>query len=50
MSWFSWALVLSLVGKVYLQTTTRRTQGGELVGYLALAHNEGNERGVPSRR
>jgi DDE family transposase len=32
---------------VYLRTTTRRTKGGELVRYLALAHNERNERGVP---
>jgi transposase len=32
---------------VYLRTTTRRTKGGETVRYLALAHNERNERGVP---
>jgi transposase len=32
---------------VYLRTTTRRTKGGEVVRYLALAHNERNERGVP---
>jgi hypothetical protein len=32
---------------VYLRTTTRRTKSGELVRYLALAHNERNERGVP---
>ena len=32
---------------MYLRTTTRRTKGGELVRYLALAHNERNERGVP---
>jgi DDE family transposase len=32
---------------VYVRTTTRRTRGGELVRYLALAHNERNERGVP---
>jgi hypothetical protein len=35
---------------VYLRTTTRRTKGGELVRYLALAHNERNERGVPVAR
>ena len=28
----------------------RRTKGGEVVGYLALAHNERNERGVPVAR
>jgi hypothetical protein len=32
---------------VYLRTTARRTKSGELVRYLALAHNERNERGVP---
>jgi Transposase DDE domain len=32
---------------VYLRATSRRTKGGELVRYLALAHNERNERGVP---
>jgi len=32
---------------VYLRTTTRRTKGGATVRYLALAHNERNERGVP---
>jgi hypothetical protein len=32
---------------VYLRTTARRTKGGEVVRYLALAHNERNERGVP---
>jgi transposase len=32
---------------VYLRTTSRRTKGGEVVRYLALAHNERNERGVP---
>jgi hypothetical protein len=32
---------------VYLRATTRRTKGGETVRYLALAHNERNERGVP---
>jgi hypothetical protein len=35
---------------VYLRTTTRRTKAGELVRYLALAHNERNERGVPVAR
>jgi Transposase DDE domain len=32
---------------VYLRTTARRTKSGELVRYLALAHNERNERGTP---
>jgi hypothetical protein len=32
---------------MYLRTTARRTKGGEVVRYLALAHNERNERGVP---
>jgi transposase len=32
---------------MYLRTTTRRTKSGETVRYLALAHNERNERGVP---
>jgi len=32
---------------MYLRTTMRRTKGGEVVRYLALAHNERNERGVP---
>ena len=32
---------------MYLRTTTRRTKRGETVRYLALAHNERNERGVP---
>jgi transposase len=32
---------------MYLRTTTRRTKGGEVARYLALAHNERNERGVP---
>lgn len=32
---------------MYLRTTTRRVKGGEVVRYLALAHNERNERGVP---
>jgi hypothetical protein len=35
---------------VYLRTTARRTKGGEVVRYLALAHNERNERGVPVAR
>ena len=32
---------------MYLRTTSRRTKTGESVRYLALAHNERNERGVP---
>ena len=35
---------------MYLRRTARRTKGGETVGYLALAHNERNERGVPVAR
>ncbi|HEY2598592.1 MAG TPA: IS1634 family transposase [Candidatus Dormibacteraeota bacterium] len=35
---------------MYLRRTVRRTKGGEVVGYLALAHNERNERGVPVAR
>ncbi len=35
---------------MYLRTTSRRTKGGEVVRYLALAHNERNERGVPVAR
>lgn len=35
---------------MYLRTTARRTKGGEVVRYLALAHNERNERGVPVAR
>jgi hypothetical protein len=35
---------------VYLRTTARRTKSGETVRYLALAHNERNERGVPVAR
>src|SRR5215217_2108926 len=31
---------------MYLRTTVRRTKSGETVRYLALAHNERNERGV----
>jgi hypothetical protein len=33
-----------------LRTTARRTKGGEVVRYLALAHIERNERGVPVAR
>jgi transposase len=32
---------------MYLRTTARRTKNGEVVRYLALAHNERNARGVP---
>jgi transposase len=35
---------------VYLRSTSRRTKSGEVVRYLALAHNERNERGVPVAR
>jgi transposase len=35
---------------MYLRTTSRRTKSGEVVRYLALAHNERNERGVPVAR
>jgi hypothetical protein len=35
---------------MYLRTTARRTMGGGVVRYLALAHNERNERGVPVAR
>ena len=35
---------------MYLRATVRRTQSGELVRYLQLAHNERNERGVPVAR
>src|SRR5579875_1183773 len=35
---------------MYVRRTARRTKGGETVGYLALAHNERNERGVPVAR
>ncbi|MCA1698415.1 MAG: IS1634 family transposase, partial [Actinobacteria bacterium] len=35
---------------MYLRTTSRRTKDGEVVRYLALAHNERNERGVPVAR
>jgi DDE family transposase len=32
---------------LYVRTTARRTKDGGVVRYLALAHNERNERGVP---
>jgi len=32
---------------MYLRTTARRTKNGDVVRYLALAHNERNARGVP---
>lgn len=35
---------------MYLRRTARRTKSGETVAYLALAHNERNERGVPVAR
>jgi hypothetical protein len=35
---------------MYLRRTARRTKTGETAGYLALAHNERNERGVPVAR
>lgn len=35
---------------MYLRTTTRRTKSGEAVRYVALAHNERNEHGVPVAR
>jgi hypothetical protein len=35
---------------MYLRRTVRRTKGGEGVAYLALAHNERNERGVAVAR
>jgi transposase len=35
---------------MYLRTTSRRTKSGDVVRYLALAHNERNERGVPVAR
>lgn len=35
---------------MYLRRTARRTKSGETVSYLALAHNERNERGVPVAR
>ncbi|MEW6323681.1 MAG: IS1634 family transposase [Acidobacteriota bacterium] len=35
---------------MYLRTTSRRAKDGQVVRYLALAHNERNERGVPVAR
>jgi hypothetical protein len=35
---------------VYLRVTHRRNKSGEVVRYVALAHNERNERGVPVAR
>jgi hypothetical protein len=35
---------------VYLRVTQRRNKGGEVVRYVALAHNERNERGVSVAR
>ena len=35
---------------MYLRRTARRTKSGQSVGYLALAHNERNESGVPVAR
>jgi hypothetical protein len=35
---------------VYLRVTQRRNKGGDVVRYVALAHNERNERGVPVAR
>jgi hypothetical protein len=35
---------------MYLRSTARRTKDGGVVRYLALAHNERNERGVPVAR
>jgi hypothetical protein len=35
---------------VYLRVTQRRNKNGEVVRYVALAHNERNERGVPVAR
>jgi hypothetical protein len=35
---------------VYLRVTQRRNRDGDVVRYLALAHNERNERGVPVAR
>jgi transposase len=32
---------------MYLRTTARRTKGGDTVRYLALAHNERNDSGIP---
>lgn len=35
---------------MYLRVTQRQNKGGEVVRYVQLAHNEGNERGVPVAR
>jgi hypothetical protein len=35
---------------VYLRVTQRRNKSGDVVRYVALAHNERNERGVPVAR
>jgi Transposase DDE domain len=35
---------------VYLRVTQRRNKNGDVVRYVALAHNERNERGVPVAR
>jgi len=35
---------------VYLRVTQRRNKGGDVVRYVALAHNQRNERGVPVAR
>lgn len=35
---------------MYLRTTARRTKSGDVVRYVALAHNERNERGTPVAR
>jgi len=35
---------------VYLRVTQRRNKNGGVVRYVALAHNERNERGVPVAR
>jgi transposase len=35
---------------MYLRRTARRTKSGETIAYLALAHNERNEQGVPVAR
>ncbi len=35
---------------MYLRRTTRRLKDGSAIGYLQLAHNERNERGVPVAR
>ena len=35
---------------MYLRVTQRRNKGGDVVRYVALAHNQRNERGVPVAR